>query len=106
MRPGILALTSTSFASTVPISSRSDVCRVVARYQISEPTTRMPRIMKTLLRGFILPPKELRIESDNFRRRGVRQHSGGKLCAMRSIHKQRLTQELNRRPAPHGNRLG
>ena len=43
MRPGILELTITSLASTVPISCRSLVRRVVSKYQISDPTVSTPR---------------------------------------------------------------
>src|SRR5215469_14956884 len=94
MRPGILALTSTSFASTVPISFRSPDVRAVTRYQINEPTVSSPKIRNTRLRAFILTPK-LESVSVHFRHGRIRKHTCGKFGPMLAVGEHGLPHELD-----------
>src|SRR5580658_4107993 len=107
MRPGIFELTSTSLASTVPISSRSAERRVVARYQTSDPSIKIPRIMKTLFRAFIVSPKALehhRIQLVGHGRVG--EHSRSQLSPQCPIYEERLPQKLDQCLPPQRQRFG
>src|ERR1035438_6789358 len=94
MRPGILALTITSLASTVPISCMSPVGRTVTKYQISDPMVSNPRIMKTLLRAFILPPVQETILR-NFGHRCVNQNLFGQAPTVLAVYKESLAKKTN-----------
>src|ERR1700689_383592 len=104
MRPGILALTSTSFASTVPINLKSLGDRAVSKYQTSEPSVSSPRIMKTLLRAFIFPPKVQPI-SIHFGHGRIGKYPRGEFSAPLPIGKDRLPQKLHQSDAPLGQGL-
>src|SRR5277367_4960834 len=54
MRPGMRELTTTSFASTVPINCRSLERLVVKKYQQSDMTNNTPRMIRILFRGFMI----------------------------------------------------
>src|SRR5579872_7341703 len=96
MRPGILALTNTSLASTVPISFRSPEVRAVSKYHTSDPRVSSPRIMKTLFLAFIGSPKKVP-RCRQFRHWSVSEYACRQFSAMGAIHKDRLAQELDDR---------
>src|SRR5580658_661612 len=54
MRPGMRELTTTSLASTVPMSWRSDEWLVENTYQTNEMMSSMPIRMRMRFRGFIV----------------------------------------------------
>src|SRR5579862_5513797 len=94
MRPGILALTSTSFASTVPMSIRSLGARAVSRYQVREPSVSSPRMRNTLFRAFIVPPKYQRI-AFQFGHGRIGKNASRQFSAALPIDKNRLPEKFN-----------
>ena len=98
MRPGILELTMTSFASTVPISCRSLERRVVARYQISDPTSQQSQNHENSIscaHSLITSNDRFLLEFGGLRHGRIGQHLGRQFRAVLPILKERLAKKLH-----------